>query len=437
MNYEFTRWMTNLPCDARGFWRTGLLPISLLAAGLLISLAPPASAAEEVITDGVRHVRNSAPSAATTDRIHLEEVWRAGGPDDDETIFGLVVDVISDEEGRIYLLDAQLSEVAIFSPEGVREGTLFREGEGPGEVRQPRDLIALPDGTIGVAQEFPGRIVVISRDGVPQPSLIAEHPGGTDGFVALIVGTSGGGNIVLSGIAARRPDESGTQERHMFLSSYTREGQLRAKYATSRGDYNYAEFTFDERLHSPPLWWGYAVGPDGRVYATTDFDRYAISVFEPDGRLAMIIERTYEPLRRAGDERETMRRNIANAMPSGIPVNVIVSATDPAIAYMHRGLKVMNDGTLWVLPSRGYQDQPEGVYATYDVFGADGHWIKQVSLACDGDGDHDGLFLLGDGRAVLVRGYLEALAAMFGSGSPLSEEDEEAPPMEVVCYRMP
>ncbi|MBD3236583.1 MAG: hypothetical protein GF330_07755 [Candidatus Eisenbacteria bacterium] len=412
------------------------IPLLLCAAVVLPGSAPRA-AEEEIMVDGVRHLRNAVPLTPTPERIELEELWRAGGADDEESFFGLIVDVVSDDQGRIYLLDAQLSEVVVFAPDGRREGTLFREGEGPGEVHGPRDLLALPDGSLGVVQEAPGKVIAVSRENIPQPSLIAERPDGSEGFVVLIAGVSGGGNIVLSGIATMRPDEAGRQERHNFLASFTREGSARTTYATARGDYDFSAFTFDERLHSPPIWWGFTVGPDGRVYAALDFDRYAISVFEPGGDLAMVIERDHEPLRRASADLAAMRRNIANALPPGAQVEIAVSETDPAIAYMHRGLRVPFGDRLWVLPSRGYQDQPPGVFATYDVFDLEGQWRKQVSLACEGDGNHDGLFLLGDGRAVLVRGYLEALAAMFGSGTPLSEEDAEAPPMEVICYRFP
>jgi hypothetical protein len=99
-------------------------------------------------------------------------------------------------------------------------------------------------------------------------------------------------------------------------------------------------------------------------------------------------------------------------------------------------MRVADDGSLWVLSSRGYREQPDGVMATFDVFNPEGHLVKEVAVECEGDGTHDALFFPTGDTVVLVRGYLDALAAMFGRGTPISEEGEEARPMEVIYYRV-
>ena len=51
----------------------------------------------------------------------------------------------------------------------------------------------------------------------------------------------------------------------------------------------------------------HTVGPDGRVYAAKERDRYAVDVFTTDGTLVRVIEREFENWQR--DERELQRVN--------------------------------------------------------------------------------------------------------------------------------
>ena len=55
-----------------------------------------------------------------------------GGP-----ALGLVADIAVDGHGRTYVLDALLSRVAVFAPEGRPLGYFGGEGSGPGELRHP------------------------------------------------------------------------------------------------------------------------------------------------------------------------------------------------------------------------------------------------------------------------------------------------------------
>ena len=73
---------------------------------------------------------------------------------------------------------------------------------------------------------------------------------------------------------------------------------------------------------------------------------------------------------------------------------------------------------------------------TYDVFDPAGHFTRQVSVTCEGNGVDDALFFVGNGQVILVKGYLDALAAQFGRGTALTAEDEEHTVPEIVCYRI-
>ena len=99
--------------------------------------------------------------------MELEEIWRIGGEDDEDVLLGIITRALVDEEDNIYLLDQQLSEVQVFSSDGEYMKTLGREGSGPGEVTRPGDFLFMPDGTLGLVQIFPGKIVKVDLNGVP------------------------------------------------------------------------------------------------------------------------------------------------------------------------------------------------------------------------------------------------------------------------------
>jgi hypothetical protein len=112
-----------------------------------------------------------------------------------------------------------------------------------------------------------------------------------------------------------------------------------------------------------------------------------------------------------------------------VRINVEVEDFAPAVTEIW----VREDGTLWVLPSPGERDQPEGVMQTYDVFDAQGQFVRQVSLACEGDPSEDRLILFAPGRAALIRGAADARQNMFGHSA--DDGDEESPVHDVTIYR--
>jgi len=91
---------------------------------LLMTMALPSLGGDEVMKDGVLHVVNGAEPENGRQTLQLEELWRVGGEDDEETVFGIINKVLIDDENNIYLLDAQLAQISVFSSEGELTNTL-------------------------------------------------------------------------------------------------------------------------------------------------------------------------------------------------------------------------------------------------------------------------------------------------------------------------
>lgn len=399
---------------------------------LFLALAfGPASAANEVVVDGVPHVKNTTKPAKGTEVFELEELWRAGGEDED-IVFGLITQVLVDEANSVYLLDTQLSQVEVFSSEGEHLRTLSRQGEGPGETNSPVDMLFLPDTSIGLVQAFPGKIVKIHPDGTPVGSIAV---GGSDpaqgGFVMLIDALQRGGNLVLSGTRISMDQAQGTQTRTNFLSSFDMSGTEKVKYLEKAVHWDFKNLKITEEQQHFVHFRRWTMGPDGRIYAAPHRNRYAIEVFSPEGKKERVIEREYASLKRT--EKDLARVNaIADSQKKQIPVPVDIQLcdTEPDIGRLH----IADDGSLWVQTSQGDRNQPAGIMTTFDVFDPAGVFVKQVQVKCPGNGEKDGLILGRNGRVICVKGFLEAAMSLQGGGAT-DEAGEEPEPMEVICYK--
>ena len=396
----------------------------LAGVALLLGWATPAACAD------VSQVRNTTPAEPHT-TVHLEEIWRIGGEDSD-LIMGSITEAATDRDGNVYLLDTQLSHALVVSPEGELLRTIGREGEGPGETRQPRDIVYLPDSTIGFLELFPAKLVKLSPKGEARGMLVV---GGEmrpkTGFVAASQFLSRAGIFVVAGQHAGRTETG--QRRVMFLArlSATGEEVVRYREATLTLDFNNLKFV--ERELSPGFHLGSAVGPDGRVYTVQAWDRYAIEVFLPDGTLERVITREFENRMRTDDElRRINALYAASDQNIGAKIAREIEPSPPAIS----GLHVDPEGNLWVQHSRSGEHPPDGVMLTYDIFDPEGIYLREIAVACEGDADRDGLVFLDDGRVLLIKGYILAGMARTDLGNVPLGEEEHAPPPEIICCRM-
>jgi hypothetical protein len=415
--------------------RLGALAVMLSILAILS--IQPATAGEEVTIDGVPHVKNGATPSGGMQTLKLEEAWRIGGDDEDGLLLALVSEVCGDEHGNVYVLDAQLCQVHVFSPTGELLRTVFAQGEGPGETLRPRDLV-ITDKGVGVAEEFPAKVIMVDRNGLPIDDLKPMVKGAGDGNLGALTSAGfGGGQYILAGTEIKQDNTRAVQDRVYFLSSFSETGEELARYCESTSQYNFQKFAFSEREHIPSFWWAYDVANDGTVYSACNRDEYAISVFSPDGKLIRVIEREFKPTKRTAAEKKRFH-DMIEASLKGFPFEYTLEVEDyePVIDYFHRGIRLDGDGNLWVTSSRGIRDHTGGAAMVYDVFDPDGHFTRQVAIECEANMQFDGLFWVSDDQVVLVTGAMSALAAQFGEGASLESEDEDGSPQEIICFNV-
>ena len=399
-----------------------------MVAGSAVAEAPWQGSEE--LRDGVLHVSNPPSPIHPPAERELRELWRVGGESEDEgQFFGVIGALDVGPDGTVFLLDRQLAEVKLFTADGEYIRTIGREGEGPGEFRGPSDIFLTPDGNVAVIQIMPGKIVLLSREGEPRGDL----PLGSseDGFrQSLWLGSSLGDRIVLESAGMRMDKEKA--ERTVLLASYSTQGDEISRFWTNSSELNFAKLEIDERKGLRPTW---SLGPDGRVYAVTTFGAYEIRVFGPEGHLDRIVTREFEHLDRTSREMEEAKSGFIIRGP--VDPTIYVSDYHPDI----EGLYPQADGSLWVLTSRGSRDGRDGSIGTFDLFDARGRFVRQVTLLGEGNPVEDQHVFSGD-RLYVLRGYRQALKSMHAmddrsnSRAAEEEEDEEARPMEVICYAL-
>ena len=414
--------------------RRRALRLMIVIAGLLTaSGSGSALGAGTTDADGVPVVHNSDVPRDGSVNVRLEELWRVGDEGGD-LLFGMISQVREDGDGNLYVMDAQLSEVHVFSPGGEHLRTLFGEGDGPGEIRGPRDLVLLDDGRIGLVQEMPGKLVFVDNRGDPAGELrIGGEGTNHGGFCQTFSAFTDGERLLVSGFLQTPGDGPGLMVQTNFLSEFGPDGTHRVEFARRESTLSMAEFVFSESRHLASFWWNAAVGLDGLVYVAPDLDRYRLEVRAPDGRLVRVIERDYEPWRRtrADEARFTdMVRSVYYGLPFEVGVEAL--ATEPVVDYMHRGLRVGTDGSVWVLTTRGIRSPEAGAMMSFDVFDPDGVYARRVNVHGPWNSRSDAVLLIDDDHAVVVTGFADAMVAQFTGGHMTVDLDGGAGSVEVI-----
>ena len=407
---------------------TRLAPFALLAISALYS---PASAGnwtgKETTNAGVVQVTNPAVPSDGKSTITPVEAWRAGG-DDEEIIFGVIGDIAVDAQGNLYALDQQLSQISVFDKDGNFLRTIGREGEGPGEFRRASQLFTTPDNKIAVAQMMPGKIVLLTPDGKPGGDF--PMPAAPDGGTQMIwdAGSAGRTVVLGSGTMAQRDNKFTMKSSLKLLAP---DGTIRGTVAERTQENDMANMTFDEKTARRPVW---TASADGKLFVNDAFDAYEIKYYGADAKLARVATREYQHRSRNKEEIEEGRPRmmIRRGGGGGQQFNATASPTDPDVISMF----ARDDGTLWVLSSRGARDLPKGTLARFDVFDANGHFQREVTIQGEGSFRRDGIHIVGD-RLVVLKGLRSAQRAMMaGMAEDDSDAEEEAEPMAIVCYRL-
>lgn len=401
----------------------------VLSAGLP---AGPASAAPPQVT--------LAPQPSTQRNLDLVERWRIGGEDDQDILLGLVQSGVVDAQGNVYLVDRQLSQVLVISPQGQLKTTLGRAGEGPGELTRPHAVVLLEGGKVGVIQGFPGRITILNPDGTPGGDVTIGGEANHGGFNFLREMKVADGKFL--GVKGRNTFDMQTQKSQTVstLSLLDLSGTEVREFLSHEDANDLANPSFDEGASFSELsTWD--VGPDGRLYTVPQREAYTINVRDLQGEILRTYTREFSARTRSQEDRDRVNSGMMMVVNGRriVPESKTMDR-DPAIV----DLNVAADGRLFVTNCRQQSRLlPPDCAARFDVISPEGVLLEELTLRIPGfDPEADNLVFL-DGTLFLhlrnVEDARQAMLASFGGGEDGDEDADlsEPQPLEVVLYAMP
>ncbi len=415
----------------------------LLILTLSLTAAPYALAWEgsETVTDGVQHVMNPHDPINAQQVIPLEELWRTSVEEDDEDAgMGFVTDVQIDSDGNFYLLDSSLNEINVLSSDGELLRQIGREGEGPAEFRNVSDFMIMPDGTFGVLQVMPAKVVTMDRMGIPGGYF--SICGGAGGLSLIDRAQSAGGHLVM-GLSCANYEVYGVDYSLAFLDSDGEVQQIirQETEIDPTGNINIGG------VHDKEFIRYWTLAPNGLVYVSPYPDQYAIEVYNAQGDLVQVIGRDYKTIKRSKEAlaADRKRQEEMNERFGGM-VKLATRKVERDIAELH----YRANGELWVSSSKGRRDCPEGMIGLFDVFDKAGRFDHTVGLQADYNPKKDDFLIVGDNLFILKQakvrpasssstssGGISTITFVAGGGSDDDDDEEDMTPPSVVCYQLP
>ncbi len=390
------------------------------AVAASVFLVPVAGA----LGEGAPRIENGNEPETGITTIELEELWTIGGSDDG-VLLGTIERVLTLDDGRVLLLDSQLSHVLECSSDGKVVRQLGRSGQGPGELTNPRDLVHFDDGTLGLVKVFPGQLVMLDAEGLPAGVIKLQADDAPGGFVTMHRALHAGGTLLLGGSIMTMNPDLPVQTRTFFLGRFDREGNKTVEYVRKDATFDMRKARLLESWQEF-VWSRMGVANDGTVVVCIPRDEFELSWFTPEGELmrtATLPFKSWPRNQLAHDRMFSILKRQADHMPGTEPVP---ASTEPVVV----DLMVRGNGDVWCLTSRSMWEAEGGVFAAYEVINDAGNYIQRVNVVCEGDATRDRLIISGD-RVYRVAGYWDAV---YRVQDPVKGDDPE--PMSVTCYRI-
>jgi len=359
-------------------------------------------------------------------RLNLQERWRIDSEDPDAPLLGFFgPHQVVVHGGRVYLLDDQMCRILVYSDDGEYLTTFLREGEGPGEVRNPGAMFLRADGSLAIQHGYPTKLEFVDLDGTPRGrwrlqadawiGQIRETPRGWFGtYTESRLGENPAEFVLVFHAAIH--DSTGAR-----VAEFYREEKRERFPQTGKVD--------EAKEYNP--WYAAAAVGAGEVVLAPARDEYRIEWRSLRGETTRVVTREHAAHRRTREELEELKYSDYSI------VNGEISFPDRKLCDldpMIRSIEPLPDGSLRVRTSRFEKDMPPGMVCRFEVHAPTGELRERVEIydpSGDYDVGYDVIALLDDGRAMVLRNQRPALRVIMDARiHPKLREKLPPPPDE-------
>jgi len=339
-------------------------------------------------------------------RLQLQEQWRIDAEDPDAPLLSFFdQSQILVHDGRVYLLDRQLSHILVYSDDGEFLETIMREGDGPGEVRNPGVMFLCGDGRIAVQHGYPTKLEFVDLDGTPRGRWRLK----SNAWVNRIRETPLGWFGVYS--ESRESDDPGIYTRVFHVALHDNEGGRTGEFysESKKQDFMKGSTTSEADEYNP--WYTAIPIGDGQIVYAVARDEYRLEWRNLEGDITRVVSRDFTAHQRTQAELDKIKySNYTIANDELMFADRKLCDRDPMI----HTLEPQPDGSLRVRTSLFEKDMPDGMVCRYEVHEPNGELRERVEIydpTGDYDVNYDVIAILDDGRAMVLRNLRPAFRA--------------------------
>jgi 6-bladed beta-propeller len=339
-------------------------------------------------------------------RVQLQERWRIDSEDPESPLLGYFFESqILAHEGFVYLLDQQLCHILVYSDDGEYIKTLMREGDGPGEIRNPSSMILCTGDRLGVLNGYPSKLEFVDLDGNPRGSWRLQ----ANAWLSRVQETPKGWYCVYQ--ESKQSSEPGVFDSVLHAAFHDDEGQRTEEFFSQENHFNHRQNKKVDEADEYQPWHKAAALADGQVVLVPARDEYGIEWRNLAGEVTRSVARDFPAHRRTQSELDEMKSRSYSISYGDIKFsNRKLCENDPVIS----SIQVLTDGSLRVRTSLFDKDLPENMVCRYEVHEPNGQ-LRELVEIYDTSGyfdlDYDAIALLEDGRAVVLRNVKSASRA--------------------------
>jgi hypothetical protein len=315
--------------------------------------------------DGVKVVRNFIEdSEEEFKNMDFNEDLSIGNEDDDENYL-LVnpVEIESDEEGNIFILDYRECLIKKFDPQGRFIRQFGRRGQGPGEFQNPYSMVISHRNKIYVGDPGLNKIEEFSLNGEYKQTLKIEF---SDYF-----SVTKNNNFIIS---HRTYDEKGNGYKNIGRFDF---GKNQADSFFSQRQYWPARIMDDEFTYEFPYFIRWAIDSKDRVYACSGV-KYQISVLDSSGMLLFKFGKEVSPISVSGEEMKEIDEILAR-VPSR-PEEKENPYRANLVYPVLKSISIDEKNRVWIEHYQPLWSSRVNQNTFYDVFSSDGIFLFSTKI---------------------------------------------------------